>query len=562
MLHQRHRSKWEALAVLALASALGCSKAAPLPESADACGRCHSSPSSPVPFSTPRGVSDPADRGAGAHSAHLATGNIREALSCGDCHKVPAKVSDPDHIGVGHAKVQFGELARTGGLAPSWDGTALRCSNTWCHGGGLKTANLFSPVWIEGAEMRCNSCHGAPPPLPHPQRTDCSGCHGRTVKPDGTIDIEGGLHIDGIVQAPTGDCTACHGDPARPAFSAAPPSGTRGEKDTTARAVGAHQSHLLAGRLRASIPCSECHVVPTDLSHVDGTPTVTFGALARSDGANTSWNSAATSCTVYCHGSTLPGGTNTTPQWTRVDGTQAACGTCHGLPPPSPHPQKSNCNSCHPGTVNPDGSLNAGGGLHINGVVDVEGLTCTSCHGSGSNPAPPLGTLGETATTDRAVGAHQSHLNAGPFARALECGECHVVPARIPHANGTVDINFGPLATTGGAAPRWTGLSCSSAYCHGSFAGGNAGNAPQWTRVDGTQAACGTCHGLPPNTGHHQFHVVEKRIGCGTCHTGYSATAVNISLHVNGRKDVDLAVTGWNATNRSCSNRCHGTERW
>lgn len=528
----------------------------------DACTHCHSSPSSPLPFVTPRGVSDPTARGAGAHAAHLGAGTMRGALSCGDCHLVPARPSDPVHYGTGRAEVTFGSLARTGGLQPSWDAEAGRCSSTWCHGGGLKSGGTqSSPAWTQAGQIRCDSCHGAPPSAPHPQRIDCSTCHGGTVNPDGTIDLEGGLHIDGVVEAPTAGCASCHGDPARPAFPAAPPSGAHGERDTAALAVGAHQSHLQAGKLRSSIACSECHAVPTDLSHVDGTASVIFGELARRGGARPSWDRASASCSAsYCHGGTLPGGTNTTPKWTKVDGTQIACGSCHGVPPPAPHPQNASCSVCHPGTVRPDGSLDVSGGLHINGVIDVAGLSCTSCHGSGTSPAPPLGTHGETSTADRAVGAHQSHVQAGPFARALACGECHVVPTSTGHADGTVRVTFGTLATAGGATPQWNGASCSATYCHGNFSGGVTRNAPEWTKVDGTQAACGTCHAQQPGSGHHSTHRSEG-IGCGRCHTGYSSTTVNAALHVNGSKDLDPA-TGWSPTSRSCANACHGRETW
>ncbi|MFL5391535.1 MAG: CxxxxCH/CxxCH domain c-type cytochrome [Myxococcales bacterium] len=484
-------------------------------------------------------MKDPTARGAGAHNAHLGAGTMRAALSCADCHPVPSKPAG--HYGSGEATLEFGALARTGGLEPSWDRTSATCSNTWCHGGGLKSPNPLSLVWTDAGGARCTSCHGAPPSAPHPQRTDCHTCHPGTVNGDGTIDKQTGLHVDGKVEV-NASCTSCHGDSSRPTSPAAPPSGTRGEKDTTAIAVGAHQSHLQAGHLRGPIECNSCHVVPTDLSHIDGTPRVVFGDLARTSGANPSWDPESATCTSYCHGATLKGGTNTTPKWTKVDGTQAACGSCHSLPPPSPHPQNPNCNSCHPGTVNPDGSLNASGGRHMNGTIDVVNLTCTSCHGAGTNPAPPSGTRGEVATSDRAVGAHQAHLQPGPFSRGIGCAECHVVPASTSHANGKVELTFGPLATTGGATPQWSGTTCGGAYCHGNFRGGNASNAPVWTKVDGTQAACGSCHGLPPSN--HP----PSATSCGSCHPGYTNTSVNLAVHVNGKVDVnDLTCTS-----------CHG----
>jgi hypothetical protein len=36
---------------------------------------------------------------------------------------------------------------------------------------------------------------------------------------------------------------------------------------------------------------------------------------------------------------------------------------------------------------------------------------------------------------------------------------------------------------------------------------------------------------------------------------------VNAATHFNGQKEV-VSTTGWNATNRTCSNSCHGRETW
>jgi len=62
------------------------------------------------------------------------------------------------------------------------------------------------------------------------------------------------------------------------------------------------------------------------------------------------------SCSVYCHGSTLTGGTNATPSWTGAN--QAVCGTCHGTSIATPPTRASHvthagtlaiaCSSCHP----------------------------------------------------------------------------------------------------------------------------------------------------------------------------------------------------------------------
>jgi predicted CxxxxCH...CXXCH cytochrome family protein len=85
-----------------------------------------------------------------------------------------------------------------------------------------------------------------------------------------------------------------------------------------------------------------------------------------SDGAVPAWD--GDTCTNFCHGQTVSGGANKTPQWTGDSG-EASCGTCHSLPPTGDHPAIADCSLCHShvlesdnGFIDPD--------KHINGVVD------------------------------------------------------------------------------------------------------------------------------------------------------------------------------------------------
>ena len=73
--------------------------------------------------------------------------------------------------------------------------------------------------------------------------------------------------------------------------------------------------------------------------------------------------------------------------------------------------------------------------------------------------------------------------------------------------------------------------------------GGDSTNAPVWTQA--RAASCGTCHGLPPAAPHPD---VGAGSNCGSCHTGYTATTVNLATHVDGKVDV---------ANLTCSS-CHG----
>jgi predicted CxxxxCH...CXXCH cytochrome family protein len=416
------------------------------------------------------------------------------------------------------------------------------CGSTYCHGATLAAGGrLTAPVWttVDGTQAACGTCHGSPPPAPHPASTACHQCHSSTVGADGEIDLARGTHVNGTLELDGLGCTGCHGSDT----NAAPPLSTRGESDPSLISVGAHQAHVRDGALRRAVDCGECHVLPDRLVHSDGAVDLAWGPLATSDGASPAWTRASATCSsTYCHGATLAaGGGVTAPVWTTVDGTQTACGTCHGSPPPSPHPANPLCNACHPLTVAVDGTIDVAGGRHIDGTVDVEGLTCSSCHGSTENPAPPLSSTGESETTLVAVGAHQAHVRGGTIRAAMACTECHVLPAVMLHSSGTAELTFGELARTGEAAPQWTRASatCGSTYCHGAtLDAGGALTAPVWTRVDGTQAVCGTCHGNPPPAPH------PASADCSTCHPDTVAPDGRIDLaggaHVNGRLEADV----------------------
>src|SRR6185436_17260878 len=119
---------------------------------------------------------------------------------------------------------------------------------------------------------------------------------------------------------------------------------------------------------------ADCHVVPQrddDPGHIDGDnkAEVTFSQVGG--GTASTWN--GTTCTARCHGQTAWGGSHTTPTWTQVDGTQVTCGSCHGTPPPPPHPAvtNNNCAECHP-TMEENSLSFRDPNSHINGRVDVD----------------------------------------------------------------------------------------------------------------------------------------------------------------------------------------------
>jgi predicted CxxxxCH...CXXCH cytochrome family protein len=354
------------------------------------------------------------------------------------------------------------------------------------------------------------------------------------------------------------DCSSCHGSHK----SIAPPKAVNGSTKTSEIGVGAHQAHVLDNKVSRAIACGECHPMPSDMQHhpdpKGGRADVVFGALATQADAKAAWELNQARCTnTYCHGATLRGAeTRPPPVWTRVDGSQATCTSCHGNPPGGNHPAGA-CEACHGAVVGP-GRVIVNPALHINGKVEVSS-TCTSCHGAGtSDPvdgkdpraAPPKAVNGATASTDIRVGAHQAHLNAGKIAAPVLCTECHVVPSPSdPHPDGNNQagqVVFGALATAQAAKPAWdrNTARCSNSYCHGATLSGAASrSAPVWTQVDGSQLVCSSCHGNPPGGTHPTGP-------CEACHgavVGPGGVIVNPALHINGKVEVSGRCTA-----------CHG----
>ena len=515
-----------------------------------ACDTCHGKNGQAAPPNSLSGDTENNHLGVGAHQAHLQPGSVRSAISCSECHLVPATIAQAGHVDPLPAEVVFGPLAVAGGLQANWDRDAGRCNSTYCHGESLTGGAHTAPEWtrVDGSQKACDACHGNPPPTPHPQRNKCSACHPQTVLGNGRIDLAAGNHIDGSIDTGALACNGCHGSD----DNAAPPVALDGSNDTDNPGVGAHQSHLTGGSMRTAIACEECHLVPaapSDPGHTDsGLPAeLSWGPLATADGQQPSWASDQASCAnTYCHGASLSGGSQTVPVWTVVDGSQSACGTCHGNPPPPPHSASSNCSACHPQTVLPDGSIDVAAGHHIDGVKDSAAMACNSCHGNADNDAPPLSTTGSSDTNDLGVGTHQSHLVDGSIRQAVACDECHLVPTDPDdpaHRDGLpAELQFGSLAQNDGASPAWdrATATCTSTYCHGETLtiGGGLFNQPVWTDTTGTYRSCISCHGLPPPAPHPAAN------DCSLCHPGTVVSGVTIDVaggqHIDGLRQFQV----------------------
>ncbi|MCB0730280.1 MAG: hypothetical protein KDC88_04535 [Ignavibacteriae bacterium] len=204
----------------------------------------------------------------------------------------------------------------------------------------------------------CKSCH-ASDFSGGLSGTSCNDCHTQANGPEA--------------------CNTCHGVFADET-KIAPPRDLDNNFETTAKGVGAHTTHIYENELSLPLGCFDCHSGDFAsgnfvTAHIDGLP-----AEMKLDGYN---QSELTCSNTYCHGNfefkkddveegfeyihkgEAIVGENFSPKWNQVDGTQAACGTCHLMPPrghllEGSDPDGITCssNNCHPSAYNEDGSLN------------------------------------------------------------------------------------------------------------------------------------------------------------------------------------------------------------
>ncbi|MBI1931784.1 MAG: hypothetical protein HYS24_04540 [Ignavibacteriales bacterium] len=217
--------------------------------------------------------------------------------------------------------------------------------------------------------VQCQKCHAADY-SGGTADVSCLGCHSNSEGPEA--------------------CNTCHGDFSNPS-KIAPPTDLGNNIATTYKGVGAHSSHVYESELSNGYSCFTCH--PSNVgsgkfvkAHIDGLP----AEMSISGYSFTNY----TCENNYCHGkfefkktdvdpeyafiykAEAITGENYTPNWTKVDGTQAPCGSCHLLPPrghifEGTDPEAETCasNNCHPSAFNADGTLNTL--THANGEKDL-----------------------------------------------------------------------------------------------------------------------------------------------------------------------------------------------
>ncbi|GEJ57084.1 CxxxxCH/CxxCH domain c-type cytochrome [Anaeromyxobacter diazotrophicus] len=456
---------------------------------------------------TPGSGTTPTTCGVGCHSplgapAHTVAWN-QGTLNCTDCHTLTALPATHPALGIAN---------------PTRDDCQI-CHDVTKHTQGTVKFISHATSWMDQADPGFHAFSA------DKSLATCQACHGQDLK-GGSVGVACGQCHDQALPAGvttwSQNCVMCHGGTDNQ--TGAPPRATWGQASDPVR-VGAHSAHLAPTAISPGFGCVVCHVKPADAfaaGHIDGpTATVTFGGTAVGDTPPAAWNRAAPTCSgTYCHGNMRNGNTANAPDWTKVGQQQAACGTCHGIPPPAPHPKSGSsltvCSICHDKTMNPDGTMipPSNGGLHLDGAIEASGhdpswidptspdfhaftavrglsscktchgalldggvsgvacadchngsrasnfATCIGCHGGDANAtgAPPRTIWGQGNDLIR-VGAHTKHVGS-TLATPFDCAVCHVTPTDMfspGHIDGPyATVTFGGVATKGFAPPAYS----------------------------------------------------------------------------------------------------------
>jgi predicted CxxxxCH...CXXCH cytochrome family protein len=397
-----------------------------------------------------------ADR-TGAHQLHLLGSAIAGPFPCATCHDpVPTAATALTHI---HARDSRSPVVVTApgrsADAAAYDPVSQTCA-TSCHG------TTRSPAWPT-AGLQCDGCHGVPPAtathsgLSGADLTLCSVCHPDTITGAGAIDVAGGKHVNGQVEA------AGHGA----GFSSPAVHGPRA-LDHLAGAPGA-------------LDCRACH------GATFGTPMGASAVSCNSCHASAGWATAGvsswqTSCS-FCHG--LRDSRTQAGYDVAVIPTVAA--------PPDAVSQRL--------TGTPAPSRTGAHQVHLTGKVGAAGsyppFPCATCHPVPSSLAHVSADRRATVTFDpRAVFT------------TLSDAELALIPptvATYDPSTGTCSANYCHGGTMVGRRagapypPQWS--------------------APTPIGAATVDFDCMTCHGYPPETGQHLLHW-NYGIQCQTCHHG------------------------------------------
>jgi len=315
-------------------------------------------------------------------------------------------------------------------------------------------------------------------------------------------------------------------------------SGTFYNENIPVVAVTGPGSGQIDGAALYTNKCGSCHGALATSRKIGRTAAqiqAAISANAGGMGSLSTMDAAELQAIAAALGSTTPTSTPTsTPTQGAIDG--AALYTQY-------------CNGCHGSGKKGSSATSIQNAINSNrgGMGSLSGLTSEQIQAIATGSTVPAPTTTATPATGTIDGA---------ALYTQYCAGCHGSLATSGHSGATASQIQTGINTISGMMP----LSTLTSAQIDAIAAALVSATPTQTPTP-APTVCGSCHTIPPSSGHHSTH---RSRSCATCHgTGYSATTVNAATHNNGVKNIASGSTpGWNPTTRSCSNSCHGTERW
>ncbi|MBT5712085.1 hypothetical protein HOI71_13640 [Candidatus Poribacteria bacterium] len=341
------------------------------------------------------------------------------------------------------------------------------------------------------------------------EKPDCASCH--ELAP----------------QAPMDDCAGCHG--------------FNGAREDPEDCVTCHQveneDRLHVAHVRSpsrDVACADCHPDAREgVSHANGVKDVLLatGTHVLAVGMSAEAPHTTRTCAdTGCH---------TEREW-----DTESCLECHAYPPATGlhathltghdgYRLDVMCESCHQGYDHESGEVNIAGFEEYDSYT---GTCTTSCHADIEREEP----VAEVETWDCA-GCHDFPLDTGNHDVSAHvengCATCH---SGHNHSGIVTEVGLG----IGDAIAEVRMES------HGRFADGTC-TTPCHEQVTWGDS-CSDCHGYPPGTGSHPYHVQEEGLRCRDCH-GFNEHDGSVErgiIDVSG----DFA---YDRTQGTCATDCH-----
>ena len=515
-----------------------------------------------------------------SHFRHVDKNGAGKIITCNICHSVTVSGNSTISNYANHVNgVRNVSFSGTPASGTTWNGTT--CTTSACHSNGRGAPALVTPTWSDRNSGKCGTCHltavnigfGIMSSGTHfthisssygPKRNTnnlCGACHVFTGELAGT-------HVDGSISKNEGGngvtycknchaqstpnwttpvrqtCQSCHSGMGSGSTESAANRSWSNYDATGVQAPFKHYSTFkkVGHGAYVSIVCTNCH--NDNSRHIDGNLTATGSYRGARIFANLSGLDAVRSADklcVDCHNDAANGGRNIVTNPAKMNFLSHVSERSV--------PTTSQCVSCH----------------DVHGTSNKAMINKTFKVYTGNGRGAAVKTVNFSNMTTGFVNSSRTGV----------CQVCHTNTKYYRNYTSTTGVYAGTVSYKGSWGHMGNSKRCLN--CHKHNAGGFA------FKVGGN-GTCNGCHGYPPKTNAHVFHIMSASLkpvadeflgtsnntmSCGTCHfNGVQATfdaghtsppnaSVDVQDSLNFNNAGSLNNSNYNPT-FSCSNvSCH-----